>query len=74
MKSVLLQFRVTPNVIKEIDNLAGAAHLDRAEFLRLWIGAIARLKRENGVRALADIPPDRFKNLPGRPSEGGGDA
>jgi hypothetical protein len=69
MKSVLLQFRITPKIAQELDNLAGAANLDRPEFLRFWIGTIARLKREYAVRAIADIPADRFKNLPGRPSD-----
>ncbi len=69
MKSALLQFRIKPNVLKEIDNLAGAANLDRTEYLRLWIGAIARLKRENATRALHAIPQDMFKGLSGRPSD-----
>jgi hypothetical protein len=69
MKTVFLQFRVTPQLARDIDNLAGAANLDRAAFLRFWIGSIARLKREYAVRAIADIPADRFRNLPGRPSD-----
>ena len=69
MASVLIQVRVNPQIVKEIDNLAGASNLDRSEYLKLWLGAITRLKREYAVRAIADIPQDRFRGLPGRPRE-----
>ena len=70
-KTLLLQFRVPAHVLGQIDNLAGAANLDRAGYMRMWTGAIAELKRENAVRALAAIPKDMFKGLPGRPTENG---
>jgi hypothetical protein len=74
-KTTPVQFRVRTDVVAAIDNLAGAANLDRAEYLKLWLGAIARLKREHAVRAIAAIPQEMFKGLPGRPTEGGdGDA
>lgn len=70
MKSALLQVRLNPEVLKQIDNLAGAANLDRSEYLKLWLGAIARLKRERAIDAISGIPKDFFKGLPGRPSDG----
>jgi len=69
MKTELIAIRLNPAIAREISNLAGASNLDRAEFLRYWIGAIARLKREYATRALHDIPLQRFRGLPGRPSD-----
>ncbi len=62
-----LMLRVKSDVLADIDNLAGAANMDRSEFIKMWLGTIANLKREYAQRAIADIPLDRFKVLPGRP-------
>ncbi|MFA5264422.1 MAG: hypothetical protein WC378_11405 [Opitutaceae bacterium] len=67
-KTTVVQFRVNANVLAAVDNLAGSSNLDRAEYLKLWIGAIARLKRERAIDAISSIPKDYFKALPGRPS------
>ena len=62
-----LSIRVNADVLARIDNLAGAANVDRAEWIRAWLGHLSNLRREVSLRAMADIPPDRFKGLPGRP-------
>jgi hypothetical protein len=62
-----LSIRLNADVLHRIDNLAGAANVDRAEWVRAWLGHLSNLRREVSLRAMADIPPDRFKGLPGRP-------
>jgi hypothetical protein len=69
MKSELIAVRLTPAVARELGNLAGAANQNRAEFIRYWLGGIARLKREHATRAFAHIPLSCFKGLPGRPAD-----
>jgi len=74
VKTVFLAVRLHPDVMRNIDNLAGAAHLDRSAWIKAWLGSLSNLRREYSLRALADIPPDRFKGLPGRPQEPRDDA
>ena len=67
-KTIPVQFRVSANVIAAVDNLAGAANLDRAEYLKLWLGVICRLRREHAIAAITAIPAEYFKSFPGRPT------
>ena len=62
-----LSIRLNADVLQRIDNLAGAANVERAEWVRAWLGHLSNLRRESSLRAMADIPADRFKGLPGRP-------
>jgi hypothetical protein len=68
-KTAFLALRVPVEVLQRIDNLAGASHLDRSEFVKAWLGCLSHLKREFALRAMADIPAERFRGLPGRPVE-----
>ena len=67
-KTVMIGFRVNADVLRNIDNLAGAANVDRSDWIKAWLGHLANLKREYSFRAMADIPEERFKGLPGRPN------
>ena len=68
-KTAHLSVRIPVDVLQRIDNLAGAAHLDRSEYVKAWLGYVSNLKRDYALRAMADIPEDRFRGLAGRPSE-----
>jgi len=67
--NALLSVRVSRDVLDDIDKLASAARLDRSEYVKLWLGVIARVKREAAVTAVTSIPAELLKGFPGRPNE-----
>ena len=66
---VQINVRVSPEVAETLSNLAGAAHLDRNEYVKAWLGVIANLKRQYATKALGSIPEEYMKGMAGRPSE-----
>lgn len=66
-RKVFIAFRVSPEVLDRVEQLAAAANLDRSTWAKAWLGYLSNLKREYAMRAMADIPQDRFKGVPGRP-------
>ena len=66
---VQLGLRVSPDVAETLTNLAGAAHMDRNEYLRAWLGVIANVKRQYAIKAMGSIPENYMKGTAGRPSD-----
>jgi len=65
----LLSVRIQGEVMDSLDELAAAARLDRAEYVKLWLGVISRVKRPFAVTAVTSIPPEMLKGFPGRPTD-----
>lgn len=64
-----LSIRLNSDVLQKIDNLAGAANVDRAEWVRAWLGHLANLRREMSLRAMGEIPEKCFRGFAGRPPD-----
>jgi hypothetical protein len=68
-KSFMLQLRVSHDVAEKLQNIAGAANMDRNEYLRAWLGVIANVKRQYAIKAMGSIPEEYMKGTAGRPND-----
>jgi hypothetical protein len=68
MAKKTLQLLMDERDIQLLENLAGAAGMDRPTYCRTILARFARLKREYALEAITGIPREYFKGLPGRPT------